>query len=96
MPKATWNGTVLAQSEKFEMVEGNIYFPHDSVTWDHFSKGTREYTCPWKGKATYYDISAGGKKNDNAAWSYPNPLPAANNIKGYVAFETGKGIQVES
>ena len=95
MAKAIWNGTVLAESDKYEVVEGNIYFPPESVKWDHFNKGDREYTCPWKGETSYHDITANGKTDENAAWSYPNPKPAAMNIKGHLAFERGKGISIE-
>ncbi len=87
MARATWNGTLLAESDEYEMVEGNVYFPHDSVKWEHFSEGDRQYTCPWKGKSAYYNIEANGEVNKNAAWSYPEPKPAAANIKGYVAFD---------
>ncbi|MBI2328520.1 MAG: DUF427 domain-containing protein [Chloroflexi bacterium] len=95
MAKATWNGTTLAESDKYEVVEGNIYFPPDSVKWEYFDRGDREYTCPWKGEACYHDITVEGKTNENAAWSYPEPKPAAKNIKGHIAFELGKGIKVE-
>ncbi len=87
MAKATWNGVLLAESDQYEMVEGNVYFPHDSVKWEYLSPGDRQYTCPWKGKAAYYDITAGGKVNRNSAWSYPEPKPAAKQIKGLVAFD---------
>lgn len=96
MAKATWNGTVLAETEKYEVVEGNIYFPPDSVKQEYFADGDRQYTCPWKGKARYHNITVDGKTNKNAAWSYPEPKPAAKNIKGHVAFESGKGIKVET
>ena len=98
MAKAIWNETVLAESDKFEEVEGNVYFPPESVRWDYLKPGDRQYTCPWKGKAAYYDIVVGDKVKKNAAWSYPEPLEAAKNIKGHVAFEEGffgKGIKVE-
>lgn len=95
MAKATWNGVALAESDKYEVVEGNIYFPPESVKWDYFSKGDRQYTCHWKGEAAYWNIAADGKTNNNAAWSYPDPKPAAKNIKGHLAFERGKGIKVE-
>ncbi len=95
MAKAAWNGTVLAASDKYEVVEGNIYFPPDSVSWEYFVDGDRQYTCHWKGKARYHHISVEGKTNRNAAWSYPEPKPAAMNIKGHVAFELGQGIKVE-
>ena len=61
MAKATWNDVVLAESDKYEEVEGNVYFPPESVKWDYFKSGDRQYTCPWKGKAAYYDIVVKGK-----------------------------------
>lgn len=95
MAKASWNGTVLAESEMYEKVEGNVYFPPESVKWEYFTDGDRQYTCPWKGKARYLNITVDGQTNENAAWSYPQPKPAAKNIEGHVAFETRKGITVE-
>ena len=96
MAKATWNGVVLAESDKYEVVEGNIYFPPDSVKWDFLKGGDRQYTCPWKGDACYYDIVVDGETNKNAAWNYPAPKKAAENIKSYVAFERGRGIEIEA
>ncbi len=93
MVTAIWNGEVLAETDKYEMVEGNIYFPPDSIKWEYFKEGDRQYTCPWKGKARYYDVTVGGKVNENTAWSYPEPKPAARNIKGYVAFEGGVKVE---
>ena len=98
MAKATWNDTVLAESDKYEVVEGNIYFPPDSVKWDYLRPGDRQYTCPWKGKTTYYDIVVGENVKKNAAWSYPDASEAAKYFEGYVAFETGffgRGVKVE-
>ncbi len=92
--KAIWNEVVLAESDQYEVVEGNIYFPPESVKWDYLSEGNRQYTCPWKGEARYYDITIDGKANSNAAWNYPEPKPAAQFIKGYVAFEMGKGVKI--
>ena len=89
MAKAIWNQAVIAESNKFEEVEGNVYFPPDSVKWDYLKPGDRQYTCPWKGKAAYYDIVVGDQVKKNAAWNYPEPKEAAQYIKGYVAFETG-------
>jgi uncharacterized protein (DUF427 family) len=94
MPKAVWNDTVLAQSGKYKMVEGNVYFPSESVNWDYLSPGDRQYTCPWKGKSVYYNVKVDGEVLENAAWAYPEPKPAALYIKGFVAFETGAGIEV--
>lgn len=94
MARATWNGAVLAESDDCVVVEGNIYFPPDSVKWDYLDKGDREYTCPWKGEACYHDITVDGQTNENAAWSYPDPKPAAMQIKDHVAFEVRKGIKI--
>ncbi len=99
MATAIWNGAVLAESDKYEMVEGNVYFPSESVKWDYLKPGDRQYTCPWKGQATYYDIVVGDKVKKNSAWSYLEPKEAAKRIKGHVAFETGffgKGVKVKT
>ncbi len=93
MAKAIWNEKVLAESDKFETVEENIYFPPDSVNWSYFKNSNMHTTCPWKGLASYYDIIVDGKKNTNAAWYYPEPKKAAKNITGYVAF--WKGVKIE-
>ena len=93
MPKATWNGTLLAQSADTVVVEGNHYFPADSLMADHFKPSQKHTTCGWKGVASYYDVVAGDQVNADAAWYYPDPLPAAANIKGRVAF--WKGVKVE-
>ena len=90
MPKATWRGKVLAESEKTIVVEGNHYFPPESVKKEFFRKNSRHTTCPWKGEASYYDIVADGETNENAAWYYPKPKDAAVEIKDYVAFYGNK------
>ncbi len=95
MAKATWNGVVLAESDKYQMVEGNVYFPPESVKGEYFKKGDRQYTCHWKGEAAYYDIAVNGNVNQNAAWNYPEPKEAAEHITGHMAFEKGKGVEVE-
>ncbi len=98
MAKAIWNGVVLAESDNYEMVEGNVYFPLGSVNWNYLKPGDRQYTCHWKGKAAYYDIVVDDKIKKNAAWNYPETTEAAQYIKGYVAFEAGLSggdIQVE-
>lgn len=84
--KATWNGAVLAESDHTEMVEGNHYFPPESINRQYFRDSTRHTTCPWKGLASYYDIVANGQSVANAAWYYPEPKPAAANIRNHVAF----------
>jgi uncharacterized protein (DUF427 family) len=94
MAKAIWNGTVLAESSQTIVVEGNHYFPPDSVKWDYFEKTNKTSICPWKGEAGYFNVEVIGTLNRNGAWYYPNPKEAANQIKGYVAF--WNGIQVQA
>lgn len=95
MPKAIWNGTVLAESDSCEVVEGNQYFPPDSINKDYFRPIDKTTVCPWKGTASYYDIVVDGEVNSGAAWYYPEPKSAASNIKGYVAFYRNK-VDVEA
>jgi uncharacterized protein (DUF427 family) len=90
--KAMWNGAVLADSPKTEVVEGNHYFPPDSLHREHFKASALHTVCGWKGTASYFDVVVDGQSNKDAAWYYPEPLPAAKNIAGYVAF--WKGVQV--
>jgi uncharacterized protein (DUF427 family) len=94
MPKAIWNGVVLAESDRCEVVEGNQYFPPDSVHREYFKDSQTHTTCPWKGLASYYNIEVDGQVNNDAAWYYPTAKDAAKNIEGYVAF--WKGVQVEA
>jgi len=94
MPKALWNGAVLAQSDRTVVVEGNHYFPPSTVRTEYLRPSDTHTVCSWKGTASYYDIEVNGKVNKDAAWYYPAPKPAAKNIAGYVAF--WKGVQVES
>jgi len=93
MAKATWNGQVLAESDTFHTVEGNVYFPPDTVNREFLKESAHTSTCPWKGEASYYTIAVNGEENTDAAWYYPEPRPAAENIKDYVAF--WKGVEVE-
>lgn len=93
MAKAIWNDAILAQSEQCEIVEGNYYFPPESLNREYFQDSNTHTTCPWKGVASYYTIVVDNKTNQDAAWYYPNPKEKANNIKGYIAF--WKGVQVE-
>lgn len=95
MAKATWNGVVLAESDQCEVVEGNQYFPPDSLKQEYFKPIAKTTGCPWKGTASYYDIVVNGDVNAGAAWYYPEPKAAANNIKGYVAFY-GNKVTVEA
>ena len=91
--KATWNGATLAESDETVVVEGNHYFPAASLNLAYFRKSDKHTTCAWKGEASYYDISADGKENKDAAWYYPEPKEAAANIKDRVAL--WKGVVVE-
>jgi len=95
MAKVSWKGKVIAESEKYEEVEGNIYFPPESVRKEFLEKSDTPYTCPWKGKAQYYSLVVDGERNEDAAWEYPDPKKAAENIKGHFAFDKGK-VEIES
>ena len=92
MPKAEWNGTVIAQSNDCEQVEGNYYFPPDSLKMEYFEPSTHTSVCSWKGTANYYNIKVGDSVNRDAAWVYRTPKDAAKNIANYVAF--WKGVKV--
>jgi uncharacterized protein (DUF427 family) len=93
MTTATWNGEVVAQSDQTVIVEGNHYFPIESVRADALLPSATTSKCPWKGTASYYSLSVDGKTNADAAWFYPEPFDAAAEIKGRVAF--WKGVVVE-
>ena len=93
MPRATWNGAILAESNHTEIVEGNHYFPPDAIHPQYFRPSSKHTDCGWKGRASYYDIEANGEINKDAAWFYPSPLPAAQNIAGHIAF--WKGVVVD-
>ncbi len=92
MAKAIWNGAVLAESDSYEVVEGNVYFPPQSINREYFKESNTHSTCPWKGEASYYTVVVNGKENKDAAWYYPNPKPAAANIKDHVAFWRGVDV----
>lgn len=96
MVKAIWNGIVLAESYKYEFIEGNAYFRPESVKTEYLKDVGTDYECPWKGHSDYFDIVIGEKINNDAAWLYSNPKPAANQIKGYFAFETSKSVNVNT
>jgi uncharacterized protein (DUF427 family) len=93
MAKAIWNGAVLAESDRCEIVEGNYYFPAGSIRADYFRPSDTHTTCSWKGVASYYTIAVDGQENKDAAWYYADPKPKADNIKGYIAF--WRGVKVE-
>jgi uncharacterized protein (DUF427 family) len=86
MPRAIFNGTVIAESDAFELVEGNVYFPPGALKRDHFAPTDHTTICGWKGTANYYSVKVGGETAENAAWTYHDPKPKAANIKDYVAF----------
>jgi len=94
--RATWHGAVLAESAETVVVEGNHYFPRAAVDEEHLRPSDRHTTCHWKGEASYYDVVIGDKVNPDAAWYYPTPSPAADQIKGRIAFWHGVKVdQVE-
>lgn len=92
MVKAVWNGAVIAESDDTVVVEGNHYFPPDSVNAAYLRPSDATTTCPWKGRARYHDLLVDGAENRNAAWYYPDPRPAAAEIKDRIAF--WKGVEV--
>lgn len=95
MPKVVLNGVTLAESESTEVVEGNHYFPPDSVNREHFEESATHTHCPWKGDASYYSLNVDGTTVEDGAWYYPEPKDAASNIRDYVAFYPGK-VRIEN
>lgn len=93
MPRAVWNGKVIAESDRYEVVEGNVYFPPDSLRREFLKESPTRTICGWKGEAHYYSLAVDGAENVDAAWYYPDPSPAAGRIRGHVAF--WRGVQVE-
>jgi len=91
--QAVWNGKVLARSDDTVVVEGNHYFPPDSVDSEFLKQSDTTTRCVWKGDASYYDVVVDGEVNSDAAWYYPDPSSAAQNIKGHVAFWRGVVVQ---
>ncbi|OJF92820.1 DUF427 domain-containing protein [Alkalibacterium sp. 20] len=85
--KAVLKDIVLAESDHTEVVEKNQYFPREDVKVEYLKKSDKQYTCPWKGEATYYHIDTGDEHMDNGAWSYEDPKEKAKNIAGHVCFE---------
>jgi uncharacterized protein (DUF427 family) len=84
--RATWNGQVIAESDETIEIEGNQYFPPDSVKREHFQDSDQHTDCPWKGRASYYTVDVDGEQVENGAWYYPEPKDAVGEIKDYVAF----------
>jgi uncharacterized protein (DUF427 family) len=95
MATASWNGKIIAKTDKAILVEGNLYFPPESLEERYFKKSSKEYVCPWKGVAGYCDIEVDGKINKDAAWFYYITKKAAKSLKNYVAFDRTLGIKVE-
>jgi uncharacterized protein (DUF427 family) len=93
MAKATWKGAILAESDRTVVVEGNQYFPPDSLHGEYFKPSDTHTECPWKGTASYRHVDVNGERNADAAWYYTDPRPAAAQIKDYVAF--WKGVRIE-
>lgn len=89
MPSASWRGRVIAESAVFETVEGNIYFPPESLKREFFKDSTTTTICPWKGVAHYYTLLVDGAENPDAAWYYPEPKSEAAKIRGHIAFWRG-------
>lgn len=87
--KAIWNDAILAESDETIIVEGNHYFPPEAISEQYFKESNSHTVCPWKGTASYYNIVVEGDVNRNAAWYYPTPSQAAQNIEGYIAFWHG-------
>jgi uncharacterized protein (DUF427 family) len=90
--KAVWNGAIIAESDDTIVIEGNHYFPAESVNKEYLSPSSTHTTCPWKGLASYHDIVVDGKTNKDAAWYYPDPKPAAKEIANRIAF--WRGVEV--
>jgi len=93
MPKATWKGAMLAESDECVVVEGNQYFPPAAVRREYLRPSATHTTCPWKGVASYYDVVVDGEVNRDAAWYYEEPKPAAAEIRGRIAF--WRGVRVD-
>ena len=91
--RAVWNGKVIAESDSTVVVEGNHYFPADSLNLEYLRPSDHHTVCGWKGRASYYDVIVDGEVNANAAWYYPEPKPSAAEVAGRVAF--WRGVQVE-
>lgn len=91
--QAVFNGTVIAESDDTVVVEGNHYFPVDSIKSEFFSDTDTHTTCPWKGEASYYDVKVGDESSNDAAWYYDDPKPRAKDVEGRVAFWRGVHVR---
>ncbi|WP_018686650.1 DUF427 domain-containing protein [Actinokineospora enzanensis] len=92
MATATWNGEIIAESDDTVVVEGNHYFPIESVHQQFLRPSETTTECPWKGTASYYTLHVAGEDNADAVWFYPNPKPEAAEIRGHVAFWHGVDV----
>ena len=92
--KALWNGATIAESDDTVVIEGNHYFPREAIRQEYFENSNTHTICPWKGEASYFNVVVNGEVNKDAAWYYPEPKPAAAEIKDRVAF--WRGVKVES
>jgi uncharacterized protein (DUF427 family) len=95
MMRAVWNGVVLAEAPRTVRVEGNHYFPPESLRQEYFVDSSTKTVCPWKGLARYYTVMVDGEANTDAAWYYPKPSPLARRISNHVAFWNGVRIEGE-
>jgi uncharacterized protein (DUF427 family) len=93
MPRAIWNGAVIAESDDCIVIEGNQYFPPAAVKRDYLRDSATHTVCSWKGTASYYDVVVDGQTNKDAAWYYPQPKDAAKEITNYIAFWHGVSVQ---
>ena len=91
--RATWNNATVAESDMTIVIEGNHYFPPETINSEYFQPSESHTTCPWKGVASYYNIVVDGQVNKDAAWYYPEPKAAAAEIKDYIAF--WRGVRVD-
>ena len=92
--KAIWNDKVIAESGDTVVLEGNHYFPKESVNMEYLKPSSEQYTCPWKGEAKYYNVEVDGEVSEAGAWEYPEPKKAAMEIKDHIAF--WRGVEVLS
>jgi uncharacterized protein (DUF427 family) len=92
MAKAMWNDKVIAESDRYEVVDGNVYFPPDTVKREFLRDSDHHTVCGWKGTASYYDVVVDGQVNKDAAWYYPEVKPAAAPVKGFIAFWRGVAV----
>jgi uncharacterized protein (DUF427 family) len=93
MARAVFNGTVIADSTDTKVVEGNVYFPPESIRSEHLTETDRTTVCHWKGTASYYDVEVDGERADGVAWYYPDPSNAAEEIRDHVAFDPKVAVE---